>query len=202
VFALSCSAVLEMPWVIGFIFLAETCVVTLSTLRTIFLGRGMRILAPLLGFFEVSIWLFAIGEVMRNLGDVRCALSFAGGFTLGNFLGILIEQKLALGSVMVRTITNRDTDPLVETLREAGYGVTCQDGEGATGPVRVVLTVVPRRSLSRVIGLLKAFDPEVFFSVDVLQAAAAGVAPGPRRRLEGLLPQALVPALRLFGKAA
>src|SRR5690349_12095077 len=98
-----------MPWLIAFIFIAEALVVTLSTLRTIFLGKGMKLLAPLLGFFEVSIWLFAISEVMRNLGDLRCALAFAGGFTLGNFLGILIEQKLALGSVVVRTITNKDT---------------------------------------------------------------------------------------------
>src|SRR3954447_12833495 len=82
-----------------FIFAAETCVVTLSTLRTIFLARGRKYLAPTLGFFEVSLWLIAIGEVMKNLSDVRCSLAFAGGFTLGNFLGILIEQKLALGSV-------------------------------------------------------------------------------------------------------
>src|ERR1044071_4102329 len=107
------SFVLEMPWLVAFIFVAETCVVTLCTLRTIFLSRGMRFLAPLLGFFEVSTWLFAIGEVMRNLGDVRCALSFACGFALGTFLGILLEQKLALGSVCVRTITNRDAGPLV-----------------------------------------------------------------------------------------
>lgn len=195
--SLSGSPLLEMPWLVLFIFLAEMLVVTLSTLRTIFLGRGMRVLAPLLGFFEVSIWLFAIGEVMRNLGDVRCALAFAGGFTLGNFLGILIEQKLALGSVVVRTITNKDAGPMVEALREAGYGVTCLDGQGATGRVRLVFTVVPRRSLPAVTGILKAFDPGIFYSVDALQSAAAGVTPAPRRRLEGL-----VPALRLFSKAA
>jgi uncharacterized protein YebE (UPF0316 family) len=199
---LASSPLLEMPWLIVFIFLAEVCVVTLSTLRTIFLAKGMRVLAPLLGFIEVSIWLFAIGEVMRNLGDLRCALAFAGGFTLGTFLGILIEQKLALGSVVVRTITSKDATPLLAALREAGYGVTCQPGQGATGPVQVVLTVVPRRSLAQVTAILKEFDPGVFYSVDVLQSAAAGVSPAPRRRLEALLPGALSPALRLFGKAA
>ena len=103
-----------LPWVILF---AEMVVITLATLRTIFIARGMKALAPLLGFFEVSIWLFAIGEVMKNLADWRCSLAFAAGFTAGNFLGILIEQTLALGSVMVRTITPRDPAPLIASLR-------------------------------------------------------------------------------------
>jgi uncharacterized protein YebE (UPF0316 family) len=190
--------VLEMPWLMAFIFIAEALVVTLSTLRTIFLSKGMKTLAPILGFFEVVIWLFAIGEVMRNLGDVRCALAFAGGFTLGNFLGILIEQKLALGSVVVRTITNKDSTGLVAGLREAGYGVTSLPGQGSTGPVQVVFTVVPRRELPGVLAILKRFDPSVFYSIDSLQTAAAGVAPVSRRRL-AFMPAALWPA-RMFLK--
>jgi uncharacterized protein YebE (UPF0316 family) len=188
----SATPVLEMPWLIAFIFVAEAFVVTLSTLRTIFLGKGMKVLAPLLGFFEVTIWLFAIGEVMRNLGDVRCALAFAGGFTLGNFLGILIEQKLALGSVIVRTITNKDTTALVAGLREAGYGVTSLPGQGTTGPVQVVFTVVPRRELDAVLAILKGFDPAAFYSVDALQAASSGVVPA-RRRLAALVPPLMWP---------
>jgi uncharacterized protein YebE (UPF0316 family) len=176
-------------WLPAFIFLAEVFVVTLSTLRTIFVARGMKVLAPLLGFFEVSIWLFAIGEVMKNLADLRCSLAFAGGFTLGNYLGVLLDQKLALGSVVVRAITHKDAGPLVERLRAAGYGVTRIDAHGATGPVEIVLTVVARKHLPEVVAVLEAFDPRVFHSVDTLQAAAAGVAPLPRRRLlRGLVP--------------
>lgn len=172
---------------IGFIFVAEMVVVTLSTLRTIFIARGMKYVAPVLGFFEVSIWLFAIGSVMKNLSDVRCALAFAGGFTCGNFFGMLIEQSLALGSVVVRTITHKDARPLVDALRLADYGVTCVCGEGATGPVTVVQTTVPRRELAGVVALLERFDPGVFYTVDALQAARAGVAPPPRRPGPGLL---------------
>ena len=36
------SPLLPLPWLIAFIFLAEACVVTLSTLRTIFLLVGRR----------------------------------------------------------------------------------------------------------------------------------------------------------------
>src|SRR5262245_20186627 len=130
VLSLSGSPLLEGPRLIVFIFLAEMCVVTLATLRTIFLSKGMRVLAPLLGFFEVSLWLFAIGEVMRNLADPRCSFAFALGFTTGTYLGILTEQGLALGSVVVRTVTNKDVTSLLSALREAGYGVTSLPGEG------------------------------------------------------------------------
>ena len=180
-----------MPWVILF---AEAVVVTLSTLRTIFISQGKKSLAPILGFFEVSIWLFAIGEVMKNLSDWRCSLAFAGGFTAGNFLGILIEQTLAMGSVMVRTITPRDPAPLVRSLRAAGYGVTRLPGEGATGPVHVVLSVVPRRDLSAVKAILHGFDPELFFCVDGLNSTTAGVGPAPRRGLSAFVP--MLPDLR------
>jgi uncharacterized protein YebE (UPF0316 family) len=177
-----------------FIFCAETCVVTLCTLRTIFVSRGMKYLAPLLGFFEVFTWLFAIGQVMRNLGDLRCSLAFAGGFTLGTFLGILIEQKLALGSVVVRVITHKGATGLVARLRAERFGVTCLAGQGATGAVEVIFTVVPRRELRRVLAILDELDPGIFYSVDALQSAAAGVTPAPRPRLAGLLPVALRPA--------
>jgi uncharacterized protein YebE (UPF0316 family) len=182
------------------IFAAETCVVSLATLRTIFMTRGMKYVAAGLGFFEVSLWLMAISEVMRNLADVRCSLAFAGGFTLGNFLGILIEQKLALGRAVVKAITARDVGPLVERLRAEGYGVTCVEGQGALGPVRIVFTVVPRKEIESVLGLLRELDPEVFYSIQGVQSAAAGVEPARRRRWP-LVPLGLrLPVLPWLGR--
>jgi uncharacterized protein YebE (UPF0316 family) len=169
------------------IFLAEVCVVTISTMRTIFVARGMKYLAPLLGMFEVSIWLFAIGQVMKNLGDWRCAAAFACGFTLGNFLGVLLEGKLAMGSVGVRMITHKNAARLIDELRAANYGVTRIDAHGATGPVQVIYTVIKRKELGKVLVIARHFDPQVFYSVDDLHSAAAGVAPL-RRRARGVVP--------------
>jgi uncharacterized protein YebE (UPF0316 family) len=164
------------------IFMCEVCVVTICTIRIISLSRGMKYLAALLGFFEITIWLFAIGQVMQNLGSFSCSFAFAAGFTLGNFLGVLIDQKMALGVVVVRVITSRDPAELVEGLKAAGYGVTSVDARGSTGPVRIVLSVIPRRELKNVVALLGHFDPNVFYSVDSLQTAAAGVFPLSRGR--------------------
>ena len=164
------------------VFVAEMTVITVGTVRIIAVARGWKYLAPVLGFFEVSIWLFAIGQIMSNLSDLSLSLAYAGGFTMGNYLGVLIDEKLALGSLVVRVITPRDPTALTDGLRRLGYGATRVDGRGATGPVQVVLTVIRRRDLDRVLTVVKGFDPNVFYSVEDLQTAAAGITPLQRSR--------------------
>jgi uncharacterized protein YebE (UPF0316 family) len=168
------------------VFLAETVVVTLSTVRTIFIARGWKVLAPLLGFFEVSIWLFAIAQVMQHLTSPGCFLAFAGGFALGNYLGVLIEQKLALGHVVVHVVSTNDSAGLAESLRWAGYGVTALEASGASGPVQLVFTVVRRNELDRVIAIIKRCDPTAFYSVGDLRSAAENLPS--RRRSPNLVP--------------
>jgi uncharacterized protein YebE (UPF0316 family) len=174
------------------VFFAELSVVTLFTLRIIFLSRGKKFLAPVIGFFEVTIWLFAIGQVMQNLHSPGCFLGFASGFTLGNYLGVLIEKRLALGTVVVRTVTHRNAAVLISNLQEAQYGVTSLDAEGARGPVKVVFTVVRRRELDTVLSIIRRFDPEAFYSVDEIQEARSNLHPE-RKPIRGLLPSLLQP---------
>jgi uncharacterized protein YebE (UPF0316 family) len=176
------SILAALPILPLFIFVAEVCVVTICTLRIIFIARGKKGPAAVLGFFEVSIWLFAIGQVMQNLSDVGCYLGFAGGFALGNYLGVSIEQKLALGNLVLRIITSKDSRALFHRLVEAGYGVTRVDGQGATGPVQVLLMIIPRKDLGTVVALLKEFDPKVFYAVDDVQSASQGIFPTHQRR--------------------
>jgi uncharacterized protein YebE (UPF0316 family) len=170
------------------IFVAELCVVTISTIRIIFVARGMMILAPVLGFFEVATWLFAIGQIMQNLNDVGCYIAFAAGFSLGNYLGVLLEKKLAIGSVVVHITTKKDVGDLVESLRAAEYGVTTLGARGATGPVQVVFTVIKRRELDNVVAIIKSFDANAFYSINELQTASSGIFPAARRRNRGIVP--------------
>jgi uncharacterized protein YebE (UPF0316 family) len=169
------------------IFFAELCVLTLATLRTIAVARGMKYVAPLLGVFEVSIWLFAVGKVMQNLSHPACYAAFAAGFALGNYLGICIERKLAIGNLVVRVITRKDVGILVEGLRGSEFGVTCVEAQGTTGPVNIVLSVIKRKELEKVVAILKRFDPKVFYSVDDLQSAE-GVFPLSSGRPRGIIP--------------
>jgi uncharacterized protein YebE (UPF0316 family) len=170
------STIFSLPVLV---FFAETCVVTLATIRTIFIARGWKTPAATLGFFEVSIWLFAIAQVMQHLSNPGCFLAFAGGFALGNYLGVLIEQKLALGNVVVHVMSRKQD--LMDSLRWAGFGVTALDAIGAKGPVRALLTVVPRAELDRLLSIIKSHDRKAFYSVGDLRSAAEGILPHPRR---------------------
>lgn len=169
------------------IFLAEMMVVTLGTLRVVAISRGSKVLAAMLGLVEISIWLFAIGQIMQNLNNPLCYLAFAAGFTLGNYLGLWIEEKLALGHLIVRVITRRDAIPLLSMLRAGNHGVTHFDGHGATGPVHLIFTVIARKMLPDVIRIIKEFDPKAFYSIDGVQKAAAGIFP--LQRAQARMPQ-------------
>lgn len=168
------------------IFIAEVCVVTIATMRSIFVSRGMKAASAGLGLVEASIWLFAVGQVFQNLSNINCSIAYAAGFTLGNYLGVMLEQMVAVGSVLLRVITSRDAAALVRTLTAAGYGVTRMNALGANGPVEVVLSVVKRKELGRAVALIKSFDPCVFYSVDDLHSAGAGVFPPKRERFPKL----------------
>jgi uncharacterized protein YebE (UPF0316 family) len=159
------------------VFIAELCVVTISTVRIIFISRSMKGLAALLGFFEITIWLFAIGQIMQHLSDLGCYLGFAGGFTLGNFLGVMLEKRLGLGTLTIRTVTRQDATQLMHTLRSEGYGVTSHAAEDANGPVRVVYSVIRRKQLDNVLSIIQRFAPDAFCAVDDVQAVAPSVLP-------------------------
>jgi uncharacterized protein YebE (UPF0316 family) len=122
-------------------------------------------------------WLFAISQVMQNLTSIGCYLAFGLGFAFGNLLGIWIEEKLAIGTIVVRIITKPDSGALVANLKAASYGVTCVDGNGATGPVQIVFTVVKRKDLGNVEAIIHRFNPKAFYSIEDLRSSAAGVFP-------------------------
>jgi len=159
------------------IFLARIADVSIGTVRLVFVSRGFKYLAPLAGFFEVLIWLLAIGQIMKNLSNPICYIAYAGGFAMGNYVGMHIAEKLSLGLVLIRVITQKDAGPLVECLRSENYGVTSIDGHGASGEVRVVFTVVPHREVQSVVDLIKKFNPQAFYSIEEVRHVEKGVFP-------------------------
>ncbi|MBE0597297.1 MAG: DUF2179 domain-containing protein [Desulfuromonadales bacterium] len=148
------------------IFVSRIVDVTFGTLRIIFVARGLRSLAALVGFFEVLIWILAIGQVMQNLTNWVTYAAYAGGFSAGNFVGVSIERRIAIGSLIIRVITRRPADELVSFLHRSGYGVTSIDAQGETGPVKVIFTIVKRKKLPEVIALIHRFNPNAFYTIE------------------------------------
>ena len=159
------------------IFLARIADVSIGTVRLIFVSRGFKYLAPVVGFFEVLIWLLALGQIMKNLSNPVCYIAYAGGFATGNYVGMYIAEKLSLGLAMIRVITKKDAGPLMECLRSKNYGVTSIDGHGTRGEVRVVFTIVPHREVQSVVDLIKRFNPQAFYSIEEVRHVEKGVFP-------------------------
>lgn len=159
------------------IFAARVLDVSLGTMRVIFVSKGLKYLAPVVGFFEILIWLLAIGQIMKNLSNPVCYIAYAGGFAMGNFVGICIAEKLSLGTVLIQVITEKDASQLVESLKSANYGATSIEGHGVLGQVRIVFTIVPRRETRSVTDLIRKFNPNAFYSIEEVGFAEKGVLP-------------------------
>jgi uncharacterized protein YebE (UPF0316 family) len=159
------------------IFLARLADVTLGTVRIIFIARGKKYLAPLLGFLEVLIWITVVSQVVGGAQSIVAYLAYAAGFAVGNYVGMIVEEKLAIGTLVVRVILPKDGVLLVERLRTEGYGATYVDGQGASGPVMLIYTVVMRKELSRVVNLIQEVHPKAFFTVEELRTAQQGIFP-------------------------
>jgi len=175
------------------IFIARIADVTIGTIRLIFVARGMKILAPLAGFFEVLIWLVVIGQIMRHLANPLCYIAYAAGFAAGNYIGMMLVDRLSIGKVLIRIITQKDAGPLVDSLKEQQFGVTVLDGRGAQGKVQVLFTVVKRAHIEQVQRLIHQFHPEAFYSIEEVGQVAKGVFPVEKNRWKAERLRALMP---------
>lgn len=169
-------------WVIVplLIFIARILDVSIGTIRIIMVSKGSKILAPILGFFEAIIWLLAITQVMQHLSNVACFIAYGFGFAMGNYVGIVIEEKIALGLQAVRFITKDTVDILTMTLRDEGYGATVIEATGGKGKVNIIFSIVPRKNIDNVLSLAREIDPNVFVSIQDIRSVKSGFIPSKR----------------------
>lgn len=156
------------------IFTARLTDVTLGTVRIIFVSRGLRKVAPLVGFFEILVWLVAISQVLQHLDKPLNLVAYAAGFATGTYCGILLEGKLGLGLLALRVITEEDASELTEELRGARFGVTSFAARGVRGRVRLLFTILQRSDLERALEIVRRRHPRAFVSVSDVRAASEG----------------------------
>ena len=114
---------------------------------------------------------------MENLSNVFCYIAYSGGFALGNFLGILMVERLAIGLLLIRIITKKDSSLLIKSLKEEGYGVTSVEAKGATGKVHVIYTIIKDENNNDVIKKIKKFNPKAFYSIEDIKSVNEGIFP-------------------------
>ena len=172
------------PWGPLLIFLLRIGDVSLATLRILLSMRNVRLVVPVLGFFEVLIWIFAVGNAIRNLNSGWHLLGYSGGFAAGSVIGLWIEEKLAFGVAVVRVFSQHGGVELAEALREKGFGVTEFAGQGRDGTVEIVDTVVRRREIPTVLREIDRWDPGALVVVEEPRTIHRGWMPSrPRERM-------------------
>jgi uncharacterized protein YebE (UPF0316 family) len=167
------------------IFFARVADVSLGTFRTIVVFRGNKLLASFIGFFEIIIWLVAAAQVLTNLDQWYLALAYAGGFAVGNYLGMWIESRFAIGNELVRCISfNRDV--LAENIRNEGFKVVSFDGDMGNDKAVELLFIVEKRSrVPSLIRLIKELDDTAVYSVSDVKSVYEGPDMIPRRSFLG-----------------
>jgi uncharacterized protein YebE (UPF0316 family) len=167
-------AMVVLPLLIFFFRIGD---VSLGTIRVIFIAKGLKYIAPVIGFFEVIIYLVAIGQVMNNMNNISLYIAYGAGFAAGTFIGMKVEEMISIGTVVIRVITPEDPTDLVGYLRQRSFGVTIADGEGSKGRVRIILSVIKRQDLGEVVKGIRQHLPGAFYSVEEIRSVAEGVFP-------------------------
>jgi len=157
------------------IFLSRIADVSIGTIRIIFLSKGERTLAPILGFFEVLIWITVMAKIMQHLDRWYYSFFYAGGFAMGNYVGMQLEEKLAVGYVAFRLITRKPANILIDLLKKEGYGVTFFDAEGSKGGVHIVYLIVKRAKLPGLIATINEYNPKAFYTIEDVKVVREGI---------------------------
>lgn len=164
-----------------FIFLARVTDVSLGTIRLIFISKGLKYIAPIIGFFEISVWLFAISGIISNLNQPAILLSYALGFASGTFVGMWIEGKLSLGKVLMQIVAKNNVQLMIEKLKESRHKITSINAEGFKGDVKFIFAVIERKDVKEFIELVKSIEPDAFYTIEDVKSVSEGL-PAPKKK--------------------
>ncbi|MBL0741818.1 DUF2179 domain-containing protein [Chryseolinea lacunae] len=154
------------------IFLARIGDVSINTIRIIYVLGGRKWTATVLGFFESFIWLMAIRQIFEHLDNWICYVAYPAGFASGIFVGMIIEEHIAYGKVIVRIITRKDVHELLAYLSKMNFRYTRVSAEGPSGEENLVFTVLERENLDELLFTLKDMLPSAFYTVEKVNRAA------------------------------
>ena len=168
---------LNGPLLYVIIFFAKIIEVSISTIRLVFISKGERVKGAILGFVEIMIWLIVVSSVLNNITeDPIKMLIYAAAFSLGNYLGVTIESKIAIGLSSIQVVVSeKDGEILADILREQGYGVTIIEGKGKNDSIKNLLFIqLKRKKIPVAVKLIKQNYPEAYITVNDIKSMVGG----------------------------
>jgi len=140
-----------------FIFLAKIIENAIATLRLIVVSNGKKMLGAILNLVISIVWIISTGLVVVNFKDPFKIIVFALGSFLGSYIGSIIEEKIAIGSNMLYTITSIDKTELIKeklnTLEYNSYVLNSNDKN-------ILLVMVLRKNRKQVLDIIREIDNE------------------------------------------
>ncbi|RQD78719.1 MAG: DUF2179 domain-containing protein [Candidatus Syntrophonatronum acetioxidans] len=156
-----------MELLIGYfiVFVARASDISLATIRILMILHGQRLYAALIGFFESLIFISVLTYVIQGLSDIPSLIFYALGFATGNYVGIFVEDKVAIGCVTVQVISKKDPESLVSQIRQKGFGVTVIEGYGREGVRKILHVLLKRKDLKILMELIENMDEKAFITI-------------------------------------
>lgn len=158
----------------GLIFFLRVSDMTLDTLRVLVMMRGKKSIAWMLGLFQSLIFVLAISSVLSNLDNPLNILGYASGFATGVVVGMLIEERLALGHVQISIVSSRRGAAITERLREEGFAITEIPARGKDGMVSLLNCSVLRKNVRRVQEIVNEVDESAFITAEDVRPVRRG----------------------------
>ncbi len=174
---------MEIVLICIFIFFARVADMSLDVVRILMLTRGRKIEAALIGFIETAIFILALGQVLQGgLNNIFKVIAYAGGFAIGNYVGSIIEERIAMGHLTLQIFpTNECLTEMVGCLRERGFGLTCLTGQGRSGDRSVLYLFLKRKGLPRVLEIMNKLDRNTFYNISDTRDIRGGIFPDKRK---------------------
>jgi uncharacterized protein YebE (UPF0316 family) len=158
----------------GLIFCLRVSDMTLDTLRVLVVMRGKKSIAWFLGLFQSLIFVLAISSVLRNLDNPLNILGYASGFATGVLVGMIIEERLAMGHVQISVVSSGRGAAIAERLREEGFGITEIPARGKDGVVSLLNCSVLRKNVGRVQRIVNEVDESAFITAEDVRPVRRG----------------------------
>lgn len=152
----------------------KTFEVSLGTLRIKLITKGQRLSGALVAFIEIVIWLLVVGRVLSDMSNPWKILAYALGYATGNYMGVIVEEWIGLGSTKVEVVLSKHkTFDVVHRIRELGFGVTVIDAEGRYEERNLLIIILPRRCVPKIRKIL--MDAEAFVTVTDIKPVYRGI---------------------------
>lgn len=171
---------LNSPWFTWFLLPLLICLARISdqsigTLRLILVSKGHKTVAPFLAFFESLIWLMAVSQILKHMDNWVTFFAYGLGFALGNYIGMILEEKISLGHVMIRIFPKTDYSNLISYMSQHDIGYSIIDAEGRMGELKIIFSIISRRNLNDFINIIETHNPDAFYSVEEVRSVKKGI---------------------------